>query len=201
MNGFVGTSADDSFRRLYADNFPAMLSYALRRVGGLDDAADLVADIFLVAWRRRAEMPPGDEARLWLFGVARLTLANHSRGEQRRHQLSERLRLELREHLITHDPTGDLVEVRAVREVMAQLEPVDREVLELAVWEQLAPREIAVALGLSSQVVRARLSRARNRMRLLLENTSGQAFSDHRMARSGHVRGVPTMLEPKEGKA
>jgi DNA-directed RNA polymerase specialized sigma24 family protein len=68
--------------------------------------------------------------------------------------LGGKLRLELREHLISHDPTSELVEVRAVREVMAGLERADREVLELAVWEQLAPREIAVALGLSSQVVR-----------------------------------------------
>ncbi|MCD5309453.1 RNA polymerase sigma factor [Kineosporia babensis] len=195
------TSADDRFRRLYADNFQAMLAYALRRVGSLDDSADLVAEIFLVAWRRRAEMPPGDESRLWLFGVARLTLANHGRGEQRRHQLGEKLRLELREHLVTHDPTSELLEVRAVRELMAQLEPHDREVLELAVWEQLAPREIAVALGLSSQVVRARLSRARKRMRILLENHSSGMFYGHKSAKAGHVRGVPTMLEPKEGKS
>jgi RNA polymerase sigma-70 factor (ECF subfamily) len=197
----VGTSEDDAFRRLYADNFSAILSYALRRVGSLDDAADLVAETFMVAWRRRTEMPPADEARLWLYGVARLVLANHHRGEQRRHQLGEKLRLELREHLGTHDPTGDLVEVRAVREVMAGLERADREVLELAVWEQLAPREIAVALGLSSQVVRARLSRARTRMRSLIENASYEGQFGHISRGSGHVQGVRTVPAPTEGKA
>ncbi|GLY27336.1 siderophore-interacting protein [Kineosporia sp. NBRC 101731] len=187
----MGTSGDSSFRRLYADNFAAILSYALRRVGGLDDAADLVAEIFLIAWRRRAEMPPDEQARLWLFGVARLVLANHHRGEQRRHQLGERLRLELHEHLIEHDPTGDLVEVRAVRQVMAGLEPADREVLELTVWEQLAPREIAVALDLSPQVVRTRLSRARARMRALLESSPDVG------PEPGHRVGIA----PEEGKA
>lgn len=197
----MGISEDDAFRRLYAENFSAILSYALRRVGSLDDAADLVAETFMVAWRRRAEMPPGEEARLWLYGVARLVLANHHRGEQRRHQLGEKLRLELREHLTTHDPTGDLLEVRAVREVMAGLERTDREVLELAVWEQLAPREIAVALGLSSQVVRARLSRARTRVRHLLENSSyGERFG-HIPRSSGHERDVHAVPVPKEGKA
>jgi RNA polymerase sigma factor (sigma-70 family) len=193
----VGTFEDDAFRRLYADNFSAILRYALRRVGSLDDAADLVAETFMVAWRRRTEMPAGDEARLWLYGVARLVLANHHRGEQRRHQLGGKLRLELREHLISHDPTSELVEVRAVREVMAGLERADREVLELAVWEQLAPREIAVALGLSSQVVRARLSRARTRMRSLLEQSS----YGHISGVTGHEPGVYTVLAPKEGKA
>jgi RNA polymerase sigma factor (sigma-70 family) len=193
----VGTSEDDAFRRLYAENFSAILSYALRRVGSLDDAADLVADAFVVAWRRRAEMPPGAEARLWLYGVARLVLSNHHRGEQRRHQLAGKLRLELREHLVSHDPTGHLVEVQAVRSLMAQLEPTDREVLELAVWEQLAPREIAVTLGLSGQVVRARLSRSRNRMRALLENSS----RSHNFGSAGHEGVVRTTLAPKEGKA
>lgn len=193
----MGTSEDDAFRRLYAENFPAILSYALRRVSGLDDAADLVAETFLVAWRRRAEMPPGVEGRLWLYGVARLVLANHSRGEQRRHQLAGKLRLELREHLTSHDPTGELVEVRAVREVMGRLEHTDREVLELAVWEQLAPREIAVALGLSSQVVRARLTRARTRMRVIIES-SGYG---HNFPVPGHEQGVRGTLAPKEGKA
>ncbi|WP_246573368.1 sigma factor-like helix-turn-helix DNA-binding protein [Kineosporia corallincola] len=85
-----------------------------------------------------------------------MVLANHDRGEQRRLRLGERLRREHRVYPITADPADELIGVRAVREALAGLEPNDREVLELTVWEQLAPREIAVALDLSPQVVRAR---------------------------------------------
>ncbi|WP_269326916.1 hypothetical protein [Kineosporia mesophila] len=42
----MGTSEDDAFRHLHADSFPAILSYALRRVGSLDDAGWL-------RWTRR----------------------------------------------------------------------------------------------------------------------------------------------------
>jgi RNA polymerase sigma-70 factor (ECF subfamily) len=188
----VGTTAEDAFRRLYAQNFGAIRNYALRRVRRAEDATDLVAETFLVAWRRWAEVPAGDEALLWLYGVARLVLANHQRGERRRHQLGWRLQRELRDHLTTPDPTSELVEVQAVEAALAALPPADREVLELTVWEQLAPREIAVALGLSPDVVRARLSRARTRMRSQL---------DHDPGRGGHQADVRTVSVPKEGMA
>ncbi|MFG2049725.1 RNA polymerase sigma factor [Micromonospora sp. NPDC048935] len=59
------------------------------------DAADVVAETFLVAWRRRQDMPVGGEARLWLYGVARRVLANQHRGGVRRQRLGERLRQQI----------------------------------------------------------------------------------------------------------
>ena len=61
-----------------------VLAYALRRAAGPEDAADVVAETFLIAWRRLSDIPAGAEARLWLYGVARHTLANQRRGERRR---------------------------------------------------------------------------------------------------------------------
>ncbi|GLY13543.1 sigma-70 family RNA polymerase sigma factor [Kineosporia rhizophila] len=191
----MGNPSEDDFRRLYADNFTAILNYARRRVQRPDDASDVVAETFLVAWRRRSEMPPGDDARLWLYGVARLVLSNHGRGERRRLRLGERLRREHRAFSIEADPSDEVLGVRAVREAMTGLSPNDREVLEMTVWEQLTPAEIAVALGLAPEVVRTRLSRARARMRKQL----GQNGNDPGGGGHGHlVRIIPA---PKEGKA
>lgn len=71
---------EDRFRRVYLEHFEPLLAYALRRVAHPEDAADVVAETFLVAWRRRHDIPADDEARLWLYGVARRVLANHHRG-------------------------------------------------------------------------------------------------------------------------
>jgi RNA polymerase sigma-70 factor, ECF subfamily len=54
-----------------------------------------MAETFLTSWRRLEEVPPGPEARLWLYGVARRVLANHHRGQRRRSALADRLRGEL----------------------------------------------------------------------------------------------------------
>ena len=180
----------DRFRTLYAANLSALLGYALRRVRSPEDAADVVAETFLIAWRRCAEVPPGGEARLWLYGVARRVLANHLRGEGRRSQLGDRLRLELGNQVV-HDPADEVVAVRSMQAALARLEDADREVLELTVWEQLAPREIAVALAISPETVRTRLSRARIRLREQLDD-------GHDPVRTGHVRGIRTALVPKE---
>lgn len=186
------TSADHEhrFRTFYAEHFDALLAYAVRRVAQPQDAADVVADAFLVAWRRVDELPPGDEARLWLYGVARKVLFNLRRSRQRRDRLGLRLRHEL-SHAATVDPAGEVTERIAVRAALARLGELDREVLTLTVWEELEPREIAQVLGVSAQTVRTRLSRARGRLREQFGNDLGIV---------GHVQGVRTELTPEEGR-
>lgn len=167
---------DDRFRRLYAEHFDALLGYALRRVDRPEDAADVLGDTFLVAWRRLDDVPAGAEAKLWLYGVARRTLANHRRAEGRRTALGGRLRQELTVHV--PDPSHAVVERRTVADALDRLAERDREVLQLAAWEGLEPREIAAVLGISAVAVRSRLSRSRARLRTMLGHEPGG---------SGHV--------------
>ena len=71
----AGKLAEARFGELYGENMRAVLGYALRRCADPDDAADVVAETFLVAWRRLGEVPLGDDGRPWLFGTARRVLA------------------------------------------------------------------------------------------------------------------------------
>jgi RNA polymerase sigma factor (sigma-70 family) len=174
------------FRALYVTHGPDVLAYALRRVVVAEDAVDVVAETFLVAWRRVLELPPDGEARLWLFGVARRVLANHHRAGSRQDRLGERLRSQLGRRYAEPDLAEEVVGASAVRQALSRLTELDREVLTLAVWEDLTPREIAAVLDLDAVVVRARLSRARSRMRA--ETTR----ADHALSRTGHVRRVMT---------
>jgi RNA polymerase sigma factor (sigma-70 family) len=200
------TGDEDRFRALYAAHLPAILGFALRRVAAAEDAADVVAETFLIAWRRRDDVPPDGEARLWLYGVARRVLANQVRGEGRRSRLGERLRTELSQQVSVPDPAEEVVQVRTIRTALTRLERADREVLELTAWEQLAPREIAVTLGLPPEVVRTRLSRARARLREQLQDSgsdredSGNDSEDSGNDRAGpeHVPGVRSAFVPKE---
>jgi RNA polymerase sigma factor (sigma-70 family) len=178
------------FRRVYADNFPLLLAYAVRRVEQPQDAADVVAETFLIAWRRHRELPRGDEARLWLYGVARRVLANHHRAGVRRERLGERLRQRLTTVFAT-DPGDEVPERLVVQAALARLGELDREVLMLTVWEGLEPRETATVLGVSAAAVRTRLSRARARLRELSGDDLGPP---------GHVRDVLTAPAPKEAR-
>jgi RNA polymerase sigma-70 factor (ECF subfamily) len=149
------------FEVVYAANYPLILAYALRRTPTPDDAADVVAETFLTAWRRFEDVPAGSEARLWLYGVARLVLANHQRGRRRRERLGERLQSAAgpAEEVLPADGGAP----GAVSAAFARLRPDDREILTLVAVEGLAPAEIARVLDCSGVAVRVRLHRARSR--------------------------------------
>jgi RNA polymerase sigma factor (sigma-70 family) len=155
------------YGQLYREQGRAILAYALRRVKDPEDAADVVAETFLVAWRRLGEVPIDAGAKLWLYAVARRVIANRDRAERRRTRLGERLAETLRTQLATRPaPDGEAAE--ALR-AMGGLGDEDRELLLLVSWEGLSPGQAAKVLGISSLAARSRLHRARRRLRALLE--------------------------------
>jgi RNA polymerase sigma-70 factor (ECF subfamily) len=156
--------AEQRFARLYREHGREILGYALRRCPDYEDAADAVAETFLAAWRRLPEVPLGEEGRLWLFGTARLVVANQRRGERRRNRLTEQLRAELR-HQLPSQPPGDPSGIFAA---LKALDEADRELLMLVGWEDLTPAQAARVLGITPLAARSRLHRARRRLRAQL---------------------------------
>jgi RNA polymerase sigma factor (sigma-70 family) len=150
-------SDEERFDRVYAANLPLILRYALRRCDEPGDAADVTAEVFLIAWRRLEQMPEGEE-RLWLFGIARRVLANHRRARLRRSRLADRLRdeLALAPPVVEHDENA-----ARVLEALRGLPDRDRELLQLTVWDGLTPTEIATIEHVPPATVRSRLMRAR----------------------------------------
>jgi RNA polymerase sigma-70 factor (ECF subfamily) len=180
------------FEQLFEDYYEPLLGYAVRRAEQPADAADVLAEVFLVAWRRIDDVPPGDEARLWLYGVARRTLSTSQRGRRRRDRLGDRLRA----HLSELAPTAELPDRERsarVRAALGRLSEDDRELLTLVGWEGLAPVEVATVLDLEPRVVRVRLYRARRRLRRALDveadvtrsNVGGHVAGDRAIARLG----------------
>jgi RNA polymerase sigma-70 factor, ECF subfamily len=72
-------SAAERFEELFTAFYSDLMAYAIRRCWSRQDAEDVVAETFAVAWRRLDELPEGDQSRLWLFGTARLVLTNPER--------------------------------------------------------------------------------------------------------------------------
>ena len=153
-------TAEARFREVYAAHGSALLAYLLRRTGNPADAADLVAEVFVVVWRRIDDVPAGDGVRPWLYGVARRLLANHRRGSARRTALTEALAAELERAAA---PKPALIDA-GLRAALKRLGERDREILCLTAWEQMTPAEIAQILGMRPATVRVRLHRTRARL-------------------------------------
>jgi hypothetical protein len=91
------------FRSLYEEHYRSIQAYAVRRVGSPDDVADVVAEVFTIAWRRLARIPEPPADRLWLYGVARRVVAGKLRSARRRRQLTARLQAS---HAANRNPGG-----------------------------------------------------------------------------------------------
>ena len=153
----------DRFQAVYRAHAHSVLGYALRRAQDADDAADVFAETFLVAWRRLDDIPSDDDTRPWLFGVARKALANQRRGNLRRNRLTERLGKDLASAVLVVDNDAPIHHV--IHEALQRLSEDDRETLRLTSWEGLGTGELAVFWGIPSSTARSRLYRARTRFR------------------------------------
>ena len=152
--------ADRRFRELYELNYSYVLAYALRRAAP-DVAHDVVAETFLVAWRRLDVMPR--DSLPWLFGVARKVLANYRRSARRQQSLLTTLEAyELVRSRIEVD--GGRAELGALAEAIDRLGEADQELLKLVYWEGLSSKAAASVLGLTPIACRVRLSRTRHRL-------------------------------------
>lgn len=150
--------------RAYEQHAGAIGAYALRRTAA-SDAADVVADTFLVAWRRHEEMPDEPHTLPWLYGVARRVLANQRRSRDRRTRLHDRLRTEFVEFDMRSERVEDTEHFQRVASAMTTLSDDDAELLRLTAWEELTPTQLATAMELEPSAVRQRLRRARQRLR------------------------------------
>jgi len=142
-----------------------VLAYARRR-SAEDVARDVLAETFVVAWRRIDAVPSGDGAIAWLYAVARNILRNHRRSELRRESLLRRIE--------PARPGGDPAEqvdgaADAIRGALGELAEADREVLMLFGLEGLDAAGAAAVLGCSPGTARVRLHRARRRLGAVLE--------------------------------
>jgi RNA polymerase sigma-70 factor, ECF subfamily len=153
------------FEQLVRETQEDLLAYAMRRAASAEDAADVLSETYLIAWRKLEKIPPGDNARLWLFGVA----ANVLRRGAERHRSSEALI----ERLTREPPDTMQIEFggredrtsRALHAGLAGLAARDREILTLTAWEGLTPKQIAAVTGLPTNVIRVRLHRARSQLK------------------------------------
>ena len=155
------------FRRLYQAHFRPVQAYAVNRLGPVDEVGDVVAEVFMTAWRRLADIPPSPGDRFWLYGTARRVISRRHRSASRLNNLHRRLAAEQRQKERSLASAQDPAHERLLTAI-AQLKPADREALRLVHWEQLTYAEAAETLGCSVNAIGIRVHRAKTRLRQVL---------------------------------
>ena len=150
---------------LFDAHYKNLAAYAQRRGLSPADADDLTANIFVVAWRRIDDVPTGEEALMWLYGVANNELRNYRRTYRRRTRLVARL-ASTAAMPAPEDPSD--LSADLIRAAIDALSSGDREIVLLASGEGLSAAQIGTVLGCSEIAARSRLHRARARLAELL---------------------------------
>ena len=160
----LSSEAESAFAALYGRYEPQIYAYCRRRFAA-DVVEDVLADVFLTAWRKIDSAPSGEEGLRWLYRIAYLTASNHRRGFTRRSKLVAKLEST---GVTFEPPVVDQVVVRdEVSGALASLDslrPGDREIIRLSVWEHLSNEEISEVLSISPEAATQRLHRARKRL-------------------------------------
>ncbi|MET3951904.1 sigma-70 family RNA polymerase sigma factor [Arthrobacter sp. UYEF36] len=142
-----------AFIAIHKDSYPRVYRFVRRRVESAEIAEELAADVFRVVWQKWDEEPRTDLA--WLLTVARNLVGNAYRSRDRQLALQDKLRAAA--VVRGGEESGNV----AVQDAMAQLRDKDRDVLQLAYWDDLSMAEIAGVLQCSESAAKVRLHRAR----------------------------------------
>lgn len=154
----------ERFRALYDATYEPVLRFIQRRIPEEHRAEDVTHETFLVAWRRLDTLPDtAEDARAWLFGVARKCLLAEGKSRFRRTALSVRLSLEVRTQV--SDEGLGAFDRAEFAQAWNKLRPAEQEALALALWDDISSADAARILHISTAAYRTRLNRARTSLR------------------------------------
>jgi RNA polymerase sigma-70 factor (ECF subfamily) len=163
----VGDEA--AFQQLFDRYFPALATFAYRYTQSVDAAEDIVHDIFLSVWRRRAEWAPEKSVALYLFGAVHHLVLRHGRREARILPYSEELPYETNRENRSPDEDITYAELaRAYERAIGNMPERMRMVYTLSREQRKTYAEIAEILGISVKTVETQMGRALARLRKVL---------------------------------
>jgi RNA polymerase sigma factor (sigma-70 family) len=169
---WIGTDPD-LFDAFYSEHLEDLQRFVARRVGDRERAADLTAEIFLAAIDSAHRYQPRGTPKSWLYGIARVVVADDRRRRGRERAREERLRgsalLDEEEAARIDARIDAAARSRRLYEAMDRLPEAERAVLELVAIDELTVAEAAAAVGVRAGTARVRLYRARRKLRTELE--------------------------------
>ncbi|MCO5968507.1 RNA polymerase sigma factor [Actinoallomurus soli] len=168
----VAASLEDpeSFGELFRRHAPRLHAYVKRRLGPTL-ADDVVSETFAVAFRRRERFDGRAEVGAWLWGIASKLIARHHRQETRMYRAFARTGVDPAEDGVA-ESADDRMAAAALgphlAKALATLSAQDRNALLLLAWGELSYAEIAATLDLPLGTVKAKIHRARKKLRKAL---------------------------------
>jgi RNA polymerase sigma-70 factor, ECF subfamily len=159
---------DLAYSILYDRYRHALYGFALKMLGEVDAASDLVQDVFLTIYERRSQLNHPENFRSWLFAIGRNRCLSRLRQDRGRTSLEEAPEEALAVEAPSHSLEAEH-DVRLIRQALGRLKFEYREVLVLREYQDLSYREIAEIIETTESAVKSRLFKARRALHEMLK--------------------------------
>ena len=158
-----------AFQVLYERYRDPIFRFAYRLLGSIEAAEDVTHDCFLSLIKEPGRFDPSRASlRTYIYAAARNLAAKRYNSFARETGI-ERLEEEPADR---HEPMAQVLDnelAEVVQRAIASLPPLQREALVLFEYEELSLAEIAAIVGADANTVKARLFRAREKLRAGLD--------------------------------
>jgi RNA polymerase sigma-70 factor (ECF subfamily) len=158
-----------AFNEIYNLYAPSLTSFAAARLTSVDEANDIIHDLFVHLWQDRESITINISLRAFLFAAIRYRIIDHIRKNSTRKKYADQI-AKLPIH--PQEETENKIFEKELREKLGnainQLTPRTREVFRLSRFEHLSVREIAEKMDVSEQTVKNQLTTALSQLRTLL---------------------------------
>lgn len=152
---------DEAFARLYKRYAPQLIEYAAHRLESLDEARDLIQDLFVYLWEKRDGIEIRQTVKGYLFLGLNRRILNHYRKNSYRNAYADHLQRMEAEYFFGPDTFVEAKDVQQiVSETLPNMPKRVREIYLLSRQDQLSNAEIAERLNISERTVKNQLSTA-----------------------------------------
>ena len=165
LRDYATRHSEEAFTTLVTRHIDLVYSAALRHTRNHHQAQEITQAVFVVLARKASSLNPRTVLAGWLFETARLTAANHVRGEIRRARREQEACMQFDPNDREEDTWKHVTPI--LNEIIGGLREKDRDAIVLRFLQGKDYQQVAAALGATEEAAQMRVSRALEKMRKL----------------------------------
>ncbi len=157
---------EQALEKVYKRFSALVFTVALRSLGAVTEAEDVVQKVFVAAWTGRHSYK-ADRASLsaWLMGITRNKVADTHQARTRQRRIQD----EVGANLPLAPDTLDIAERLIIADEISKLDAVPQKVLRMAFYEDLTHAQIAERMQLPAGTVKSHIRRSLIKLRRRME--------------------------------
>ena len=173
----IQSGNEKAFEELFKTQYPALCGYARKYLEDIDQAEEIVQEMFFNFWQKKETMKINTSLEAYLFRSVRNACLNYLKHLkiQEQYKLANNQEIKQKEQEI-HDTVVAMELEEKIEQIIDQLPPERQKVFKMSRHEELKYKEIAQKLNISIKTVEVQMSKALKFLRMHLSDYLSLVF-------------------------